>query len=51
MISLSNITKQYGTQVLYRGGSFQIRPGDRIAFAVEQTAQGPLVREIAKGGA
>lgn len=28
-----------------------LRPGDRIAFAVEQTAQGPLVREIAKGGA
>jgi len=32
MISLSNITKQYGTQVLYRGGSFQIRPGDRIGL-------------------
>lgn len=28
-----------------------LRPGDRIAFAVEQTAQGPLVRELAKAGA
>ncbi|HVI32028.1 efflux RND transporter periplasmic adaptor subunit [Phenylobacterium sp.] len=27
-----------------------LQPGDRIAFSVEETAQGPLVRELSKGG-
>src|SRR5208283_4008549 len=32
MIHLTNITKQYGTHVLYRDSSFQIRPGDKIGL-------------------
>lgn len=32
MIHLSNITKQYGSQILYKDGSFQIRPGDKIGL-------------------
>ena len=32
MISLSNVTKQYGSQVLYRQASFQIRPNDKIGL-------------------
>ena len=32
MIHLSGISKQYGTQILYRDGSLQIRPGDKIGL-------------------
>ena len=32
MIHLTNITKQYGTHVLYRESSFQVRPGDKIGL-------------------
>src|SRR5437660_1724781 len=32
MIHLTNITKQYGTRVLYANGSFQVRPGDKIGL-------------------
>jgi ATPase subunit of ABC transporter with duplicated ATPase domains len=32
MISLNNVTKQYGSQILYKDASFQIRPGDRIGL-------------------
>ena len=32
MIHLTGITKQYGQKVLYRDGSFQIRPGDKIGL-------------------
>ena len=32
MISVSNLTKQYGTKVLYEGGTFQIRPGDKMGL-------------------
>ncbi len=32
MIHLTNITKQYGPRVLYKDGSFQIRPGDKIGL-------------------
>jgi len=32
MVHLSNITKQYGNKVLYRNGSFQINPGDKIGL-------------------
>ena len=28
-----------------------LQPGDRIAFSVEETAEGPLVRELSKAGA
>ena len=32
MISLSNISKQYGSKVLYKNGNIQIRPGDKIGL-------------------
>ncbi len=32
MITLTGITKQYGQNVLYKDGSFQIRPGDKIGL-------------------
>jgi len=32
MIHLTNVTKQYGTRVLYKDASFQIRPGDKIGL-------------------
>ncbi len=32
MIHLTNISKQYGSRVLYRDGSVQIRPGDKIGL-------------------
>ncbi|MEW6055475.1 MAG: ABC-F family ATP-binding cassette domain-containing protein [Bdellovibrionota bacterium] len=32
MIHLSNLSKQYGAKVLYRDGSLQIRPGDKIGL-------------------
>lgn len=32
MISLSNVTKQYGDRVLYKNANFQIRPGDKIGL-------------------
>jgi ATP-binding cassette subfamily F protein 3 len=32
MIHLTNITKQYGTHVLYRDSSFQVRPGEKIGL-------------------
>jgi ATP-binding cassette subfamily F protein 3 len=32
MIHFTNVTKQYGSQILYKGASFQIRPGDKIGL-------------------
>jgi ATPase subunit of ABC transporter with duplicated ATPase domains len=32
MISLSNITKQYGAQVLFVGASFQLDPGEKVGL-------------------
>jgi ATP-binding cassette subfamily F protein 3 len=32
MIHLTNVTKQYGTRVLYKDSSFQVRPGDKIGL-------------------
>jgi ATP-binding cassette subfamily F protein 3 len=32
VIVLSNITKQYGSKVLYQGASFQINPGEKIGL-------------------
>ncbi|OFZ35577.1 MAG: glycosyl transferase family 1, partial [Bdellovibrionales bacterium GWC1_52_8] len=32
MIHLTDISKQYGTRVLYSNGSFQVRPGDKIGL-------------------
>lgn len=32
MIHLTNISKQYGTRVLYSGASFQIQPGEKIGL-------------------
>lgn len=32
MIHLTGISKQYGTRVLYKDGSFQVRPGDKIGL-------------------
>src|SRR5689334_12633439 len=32
MIHLTNVTKNYGTQLLYKNASFQIRPGDKIGL-------------------
>ncbi len=32
MIHLINVTKQYGSRILYKEASFQIRPGDKIGL-------------------
>ena len=32
MIHLTGISKNYGTQVLYKDGNFQVKPGDRIGL-------------------
>ena len=32
MIHLTGITKQYGNKILYKDGSFQVRPGDKIGL-------------------
>src|ERR1700722_8287504 len=32
VIHLTNVSKQYGSHVLYRESSFQIRPGDKIGL-------------------
>ncbi len=32
MIHLTNISKQYGTRVLFKDASFQVRPGDKIGL-------------------
>ena len=32
MIHLTNISKQYGSRVLFSSGSFQVRPGDKIGL-------------------
>ncbi|MBC7691492.1 MAG: ABC-F family ATP-binding cassette domain-containing protein [Methylotenera sp.] len=32
MIHLTGISKQYGQRILYKDGSFQVRPGDRIGL-------------------
>jgi ATP-binding cassette subfamily F protein 3 len=32
MIHLTNISKQYGSRVLYKDASFQVRPGDKIGL-------------------
>jgi ATP-binding cassette subfamily F protein 3 len=32
MIHISNITKQYGSKILYKNGSFQINPGEKIGL-------------------
>ncbi len=32
MIHISNITKQYGNKILYKNGSFQINPGEKIGL-------------------
>ena len=32
MIHVSNVTKQYGNKILYRGASFQINPGEKIGL-------------------
>lgn len=32
MIHLSSITKQYGNKILYKNGSFQINPGEKIGL-------------------
>lgn len=32
MVNLSGLTKQYGNKILYRNGSFQINPGEKIGL-------------------
>ena len=32
MIHLTNIAKQYGSQILYRGGNFQVLPHDKVGL-------------------
>src|SRR6516165_6414260 len=32
MISFTNVTKQYGAQILFVDGSFQVNPGEKIGL-------------------
>ncbi len=32
MIHITNVSKQYGSRILYQNASFQVRPGDKIGL-------------------
>jgi ABC-type phosphonate transport system ATPase subunit len=32
MISVSKVSKQYGPQILYKNASFQLNPGEKMAW-------------------
>jgi ATP-binding cassette, subfamily F, member 3 len=49
MISLSNITKQYGQKVLFRSAGFQIRPGEKVGLVGPNGAGKTTIFRIATG--
>ena len=49
MIHVSNVTKQYGPKVLYRGASFQINAGEKIGLVGPNGAGKTTVFKILTG--
>ncbi len=49
MIHFSNVTKQYGTQILYKDASFQIRPEDKIGLVGPNGAGKSTIFKIIAG--
>ena len=49
MIHVSGVTKQYGKKILYRNGSFQINPGDKIGLVGPNGAGKTTVFKIITG--
>jgi ATP-binding cassette subfamily F protein 3 len=49
MIHFTNVTKQYGEQVLYRDASFMVRPGDKIGLVGPNGAGKSTVFRIIAG--
>jgi ATP-binding cassette subfamily F protein 3 len=49
MISFNNVTKQYGSRVLYRNASFQIRPGTKMGLVGPNGAGKTTIFRIIKG--
>ena len=49
MIHLSNVTKQYGSKVLYQNANFQIRPNDRIGLVGPNGAGKTTIFRILSG--
>jgi ATP-binding cassette subfamily F protein 3 len=49
MIHVSNISKQYGNKILYRNGSFQINPGEKIGLVGPNGAGKTTVFKVIMG--
>lgn len=49
MIHVSGLTKQYGPKVLYRGGTFQINPGEKIGLVGPNGAGKTTIFKILTG--
>lgn len=49
MIHFTNVSKNYGQQILYSGASFQVRPGDRIGLVGPNGAGKTTVFKIITG--
>jgi ATP-binding cassette subfamily F protein 3 len=49
MIHFTNVSKQYGEQILYRDASFQVRPGDKIGLVGPNGAGKSTVFRIIAG--
>jgi len=49
MIHFTNVSKQYGEQVLYRNASFQVRPGDKVGLVGPNGAGKSTVFRIIAG--
>ena len=46
MIAFSNVTKQYGGQILFVDASFQVNPGDRVGLVGPNGAGKERIAEI-----
>ena len=42
MISFSNVSKQYGKQILFIEADFQLNPGEKWAWSVRMAPGNPL---------
>jgi len=49
MIHFNNVSKQYGSRILYKGASFQIRPGDKIGLVGPNGAGKTTIFRIING--
>lgn len=49
MIHLSGVTKQYGNKILYKNGSLQINPGEKIGLVGPNGAGKTTIFRIISG--